>query len=300
MISRSTLLGALVVAELAIVGVAFQSVAGSAAAAGSGSFSIGPGQTALDRSFVTGPAPHVVVDVSDVPVVLVADAAPTVHVVETVRKMGFASAPEPATARQTPDGVHISAVGNSGVFVFGGYDRRVRLTVPANALVEVTSGGGIDASGLRQKLVGHLAEGRITIRDHRGDIDVSTGDGAIRLVDVQGSEIAASTRDGRVYLTRVAADRINAHSASGRIVGADLRATDGALTTHDGRIELTLSGNSDAMVSAHTADGRVSVHGFDVMQSVGDSAQFRVGSGRGKFELSTDDGPITITQGASV
>ena len=302
MISRSTLLGALVVVELAIVGVAFKAVAGGATPSGPGAFAFGPGQTALDRSFITGPAPHVVLDVSDVSVTIVADAAATVHAVETVRKMGFvSSAPEPVTVRQSADGVHVTAASGPEWVGFGGYDRQLRLSVPPNARIEVTSGGGIDASGLREKLIGHLAGGRIAIRDHRGDIDVSTGSGTIRLVDVQASEIAASTRDGRVYLTRIGAGRINASSASGRIVGADVRATDGALTTRDGRIVLSLSANSDATVTAHTADGKVSVHGFDVVQSdERGSAVFRAGSGRGKFELSTEDGQISITQGASV
>ncbi|HEY0394831.1 MAG TPA: DUF4097 family beta strand repeat-containing protein [Candidatus Elarobacter sp.] len=308
MISRSTLLGALVVAELAIVGMAAKAVAGSSSPSiglsstglPSGGFGLAAARTALDRSFVTGPAPHVVIEVPDIPVRIVADNGLAVHLVETVRKYGFAGEFEPATVRQTADGIHVSSPDTSQTIAFGSNCPELRLTVPANARVEITSGGGVEASGLRAKLIAHFADGRIELRNHRGDVDVSTGSGTIRLVDVTGSEIAASTRDGRVYLTRIAADHINASSASGRIVGADVRATDGALTTRDGRIILSFSANSDATVRAHTADGTVSVHGFSVTRDDQANTVFRVGSGRGAFELSTENGPISITQGASV
>ncbi|HEY0613777.1 MAG TPA: DUF4097 family beta strand repeat-containing protein [Candidatus Elarobacter sp.] len=308
MISRSTLLGALVVLELAIVGVAAKAVAGgNAPAAGfmgpgfphAGMIHGATGRTAFDRSFTTGPAPHVVIDVRDIPVTVVAGSAASVRVVETVVKFGYVDGEEPIAAQQTPDGVRISAP-SSDVKVVGAYDPTVRISVPPNARVELTSGGGMDATGLRQKLVAHLAEGSVEIRDHRGDVDVSTGSGSVRLVDVEADEIAAGTRDGRIYLTRIGAQRINASSASGRIVGADVRAIDGALTTRDGRIILSFTRNSDATVKAHTADGKIRVAGFPVTRSDEQNSVVRLGSGRGTFELSTENGPIVITQGASV
>jgi delta 1-pyrroline-5-carboxylate dehydrogenase len=315
MISRSTLLGALVVAELAIVGMGAKAIAGGDAYSpgpghfGAGGFGhglsgIGPGaagSTPLDRSFIAGPAPRVVVDAHDVDVVVDGTSSTTVRVVETIRKVGYVAGDVPAVAaQQTPDGVRVSATGSTDTIVIGSFSHELRISVPPNARVEVTSAGHVDAAALRSKLIAHLAEGAIRIHDHRGDIDVSTGSGSIRMVGVEATEIAASTRDGRVYLTRVAADRIHASSASGRIVGADVRAVDGVLTTRDGRIILSFTGNSDATVNAHTADGKVHVSGFDVTENNDQRTIVRLGSGRGRFEVSTDNGPITITHGANV
>ncbi|HYW55284.1 MAG TPA: DUF4097 family beta strand repeat-containing protein [Dongiaceae bacterium] len=307
MISRSTVLGALVVVELAIVGMGAKAIAGG----GSGPPQAGPGfalrdfgssaATPLDRTFLTGPAPRIVVDAHDVAVVVDGTGGPAVRVTETVRKAGYVAGDIPAiVAQQTPDGVRITATGSTDVIAIGKLTHEVRISAPVGAHVEITSAGHVDAGGLRSKLIAHLAEGAFVIHDHRGDVDVSTGGGSIRMVDVQGSEIAASTRDGRVYLTRIGADRIHASSASGRIVGADVRAVDGVLTTRDGRIILSFADNSDATVDAHTGDGKVRVTGFDATQSDGGHSIVRLGSGRGRFEVSTDDGSITITHGANV
>ena len=304
MISRSTLVGALVVVELAIVGLATEAVAGGSIFPrmgppappqfGFGSESAG----GLHRSFVAGPAPHVVIDVKDVDVVLQAGSGPAVRVDETLQRSWFFGGGDvpPVTAQQSLDGVRVSTSDANGAHV---KRHELRITVPAMARVEFASAGSVDVSGLRSKLVAHVPDGAIHIRDHRGDVDVSTGEGRITMIDVQGTDIAANTRDGRIYLTRVGADRINATTSSGRIVGVDVRAVDGTLTTRDGRVILSFTGNSDATVSAHTGDGDVSVSGFTITETGDQHSVLRVGSGRGHFEVSTLDGPITITPGAS-
>jgi hypothetical protein len=256
----------------------------------------------LHRAFVAGLAPRVVIDVHDVDVVVQADSGSAVRVDEKLQKTGWVTGEFPTlAAQQSLDVVRISASGENGAHVVvGSLQHEVRVIVPALARVEFTSAGRVDVSGLRTKLLAHIPDGAIHVRDHRGDIDVSTGSGRITMVDVQGTDIAANTRDGRIYLTRVGADRINASSSSGRIVGVDVRAVDGTLITRDGRVVLSFTGNSDATVSAHTGDGHVRVSGFPITESDSGRSTFRLGSGRGHFEVSTADGPITITPGASV
>jgi hypothetical protein len=307
MISRSTLIGALVVVELAIVGAAARAVAGDGPPSPPriGFAPLAPHAPAaprLDRTFATGLAPHVVIDVHDVDVYVRAENAVAVQAQETLQRAGFVSGEvAPLSAQQTPDGVRFSTPSGEGVHVVvGSFSHELHLTVPAGARVELASAGLVDVTGLRSKLVAHVAEGAIRIRDHRGDVDVSTGDGRITMTDVDGGDVAANTRDGRIYLTRVGGDRLNAFSASGRIVGVDVRAVNGALTTRDGRIILSFTGNSDATVSAHTADGKVRVTGFTSTPAGDDRTTVQLGGGRGHFDVSTDNGPITITPGASV
>jgi hypothetical protein len=308
MISRSTLIGALVVVELMIVGAAARAIAGDGSLPSPPQVGFAPlaahapAGPRLDRTFATGLAPHVVIDVHDVDVYVRGENAVAVRAQETLQRAGFVSGGvAQLSARQTPDGVRFSTSSADGVhIVVGTFSHELHVTVPAGARVEIASAGVVDVGGLRSKLIAHVPDGAIRIRDHRGDVDVSTGDGRITMTDVDGEDVAANTRDGRIYLTRVGGDRLNAFSASGRIVGVDVRAVNGALTTRDGRIIVSFTGNSDATVSAHTGDGRIHVTGFTSAPAGDDRSTVQLGGGRGRFEVSTDDGPITITPGASV
>jgi DUF4097 and DUF4098 domain-containing protein YvlB len=305
MISRSTVVGALVVAELTIAGLSVAAIAevgppGIPAFQGlPESTRSGPG---LQRTFETGTAPHVVVDVHDVDVFVHAGSSPSVRVTEAHGSSGWVTGEvSQVTAQQTADGVRISTPASETMHVvFGRYWRQLHVYVPAAAQVEVASAGETTVNGLRSKLVAHIPDGRIYINNHRGDVDVSTGNGRITMTDVQGSDIAANTRDGRIYLTRVGADRIDASSGSGRIVGVDVRAVNGALTTRDGRIVVSFAANSDATVSAHTDDDSVEVTGLNKTSGDGSSAVLQLGSGHGRFEIQTASGPVILTQGASV
>ena len=319
MISRSTLVGALVVAELVIVAAAGQAIGGGGPAYASGPmpgthrhFGIvfnnydghhhdAPAATStVDRTFAAGLTPHVVVDVTDVPVTVQTGNLPAVHVVGTVRKSGFHNAEDGAiTAAQTADGVRVTASDTSDVH--GSFERTLRLTVPPGALVEIASAGAIEASGLRAKLIAHINDGAIRVSNHRGDVDVMTASGNVDLIDVQAVAIAAHTDDGHVKLTSVGADHFDVHTASGSIAATDLRAVDGALTTADGAVGVTFAASSDANVNLHTADG--SITGAGPAPETTDSAEsrtVRLGSARGSFTVSTESGSITISQGAKV
>jgi hypothetical protein len=311
MISRSTLIGALVVAELTIVGLAARAIAGDPATC---PFGFGHGHagftgknvaavTALDKSFEAGASPHVIIDVHNLPVILQSDGSSSVRVVEVLSKSGYVSGTvEPVTASATAEGVRIATARDSSThLMFGSLTHEVRIHVPPAAQVDVVSGGSVDASGLRNKLIAHVGEGVVRVRDHRGDVDVSTGDGRIYLTDVQGADVAATTRSGRLYFTRVGADRIDAHTNFGRIYATDIRAVDGALTTKEGRVQISFAGNTDAVVSAsNRGDGGVRVSGMPSTDDGASSRTIRFGAGRGRFEVSSDDGPVVVTQGANV
>lgn len=311
MISRSTLIAALVVVELAILGLAANALTGgnilSGPAPASISFALpnpgNPGNVAspLDRTFVTGPTPHVRIDVPGIPVTVEAGNGLSVRVIETLTRHGFISGkPVPLGAEQTADGVRVHAIGDGAVFVImGSYEHSLRVIVPATAQVELATGDRIDVSGMRAKLVAHTSDGSLHVRDHQGDLDVSTDDGRIELTDVQGAAIDANDRDGRIYLTRVGAERLVAHSDSGRIVGTGVRAVNGGLTTNDGRIVVSFTATSDAIATVHTDDGTVHVSGLSSQDLGADRRIVTLGAGRGHFEISTGDGPITITQGAN-
>jgi hypothetical protein len=318
MISRSTLVGALVVTELVILAAAGQAITGGGPAYASGPM---PGThthfgfvfandrhareaeaaTAnLDRIFAAGLTPHVVVDVSDVPVTVRAGTLPAVHVVGTVRRSGFRHAQDGLIAvAQTGDGVRVTATDTSDVR--GSFERTLLLTVPPGALVEIASAGAVSATGLRAKLVAHVGDGAIRVSNQRGDVDLMTGSGNVELVDVQADAIVAHSADGDLKLTAVGADHVDAHTKSGDIAATDLRAVYGALVTMNGAVGVTFAATSDANVNLHTGDGSITGAGATAETTdSAHSASLRLGSARGSFSVSTDSGSITISQGANV
>ena len=311
MISRSTLIGALVVVELAIVGMAVSAVTG--AMPFPSAFAAAPFQmpnvedstrTPLDRTLATGPSPHVLIDVHDLHATVETANVPSVRVVETVHKDGLVlnGREEPVSFDRTPDGVQVTTPGDVGdTVVIGDFDESVRVIVPPTAQVEVTGAEPLEVSGLRSKLVAHLVGGPLVVKNHRGDLDLSVrSEGRIVLNDVQAGVLATNTHDGRLLFSRVGADRLDATTDSGRIEAVDLRAVDGALTTRDGHVDVSFAPNSNAVVTARTADGSVHVSGLTAEQSEKTSATLRLGGGAGHFEVSTGDGRVTLSQGASI
>ncbi|HTD32056.1 MAG TPA: hypothetical protein VK665_00245, partial [Candidatus Elarobacter sp.] len=144
MISRSTLIGALVVVELAIVGAAARAIAGdgppSPPQVGFAPLAPhAPGGPRLDRTFATGLAPHIVVDVHDVDLYVRGENAVAVRAQETLERAGFVSGGvAQLSSQQTPDGLRFSASSSDGAHVvIGTFSHELHLTVPAGARVEV-------------------------------------------------------------------------------------------------------------------------------------------------------------------
>ena len=307
MISRTTLVGALVVVELAILSAAAQAVGGARWHAHHSAFGfVDDGSdeavvTSLDKTFAAGPTPHVVIDVDNAKVFVQAGSDREVRVTGTMRVSGRTSGSKPSlSAVQTADGVRVSAESGLVHVRHGRLEREVRLIVPAGAEIEVASSGPLQAGGLRGKLVAHIDDGSVRIVNQRGDVDVTTASGDIELLDVQSTSIVARTDDGALRFTSSGADRIDAHTASGAITAVGLRAVDGAVATDDGHVVVTFAPETDANVTLHTDDGSIAGAGAGDTSQSAESRTVRLGSARGSFAVSTASGSITVSQGAKV
>ncbi len=306
MISRSALIGALVVVELAIVGMAFSALcSGALPAFGTVAWAAPrtPAAPALDRTFATGATPHVVVDVHDVDVAVQANPSASVHAVETLHSAGLVTGRiAPVIAEPTADGLRISTSGAGPHVVLGTLDHHVQLFVPAGARIEIESAGNVVAVGLRAKLVVQSDNGAIHVRDHRGDVDLTSGNGRIELADVQGSTLSAVSHNGRLVLDGVGADRLEANTGNGRVEAHDVRVVDGAISSGNGLVKVALAANSDATITAHTGNGRVHLRDLPAADASDDVHEsiVRLGAGRGRFDVSTGNGSITLSQGAHV
>jgi DUF4097 and DUF4098 domain-containing protein YvlB len=210
----------------------------------------------------------------------------------------------PVQVERTAEGVRVTVPEGGSVISLGRFEREVRLTVPPGANIALATTSRVDAGGLRSLLSVRSTGGSIHVRDHRGALDLQTASGRIELTDAQGPSVLARSHDGRLTLTRVVADRLEARTDDGRITADDVRLVDGALTTRSGRVRVGYTPDSEATVTIHTGDGRITVPVDNTPSSDGNDDRrnrtVRLGSGRGRFEISSGDGSISILQGAQV
>ncbi|MBV9439518.1 MAG: DUF4097 family beta strand repeat protein [Candidatus Eremiobacteraeota bacterium] len=306
MVSRSTLIGALVVVELALVGLMARALTGSGQAstfAGAGTpwWSSGHSHEVVpfSASLTTGPAPHVVIDAPRYRVTVVAQSGDDVRISGSTFVHGIVhGSPAPVSLERTTDGVRISAPDQAVNVVFGEVVRELHVTLPPQSTIEATGAGRLSVSGLRAKLLARLDNAALSVSDHRGEIEASSANGRIELRNVAGERIAVSTSNGRLSLDDVAGPLLDVHTANGRITAAGLRVTDGRITSGNGHIKVTFDDASDTTVTATSGNGPVSCSGASTSSDGGRTRVVTLGSGKGRFTISSGNGPVTITQGA--
>lgn len=165
---------------------------------------------------------------------------------------------------------------------FGPDSARITITTPVETRIDVATG-----------------DGRVTVRDVRGDIEARTGDGAIRLENVSGA-VDARSGDGSIEVDG-AIGRLRANSGDGRLrihTRASAPSGDWDLSTGDGAVVLEVPDGFGAELDVETGDGRVSVRDVSFSSS-GDSrdrrsARGRIGSGGPRITIRSGDGSITV------
>jgi hypothetical protein len=147
----------------------------------------------------------------------------------------------------------------------------------------------------------HTKDGRLEVRELKGDIDLRTEDGRLIGENLDG-EIRAQTNDGRMELTG-RFDGLDAHSSDG---GVEVRALEGskmkhewALRTSDGSIRLALPKDFAAMLEAHTRDGHIDIDMPITMTVQGrvdpSNIRGRLNDGTYLLSLRSSDGSIHIS-----
>jgi DUF4097 and DUF4098 domain-containing protein YvlB len=146
----------------------------------------------------------------------------------------------------------------------------------------------------------HSGDGRISARDLKGEIHLSTGDGSIEADAIDGI-FEARTGDGHI-------------KADGPWDGLELDTKDGSIEadarsgskmagrwrveTGDGHVTLRLPDNFAAELDAHTGDGKITVDFPMTVQGAFRSSEFRgkLNGGGGTLVVRTGDGPIRVSR----
>ncbi len=318
--SRLSTVGALVAAEVMVVGAIIYALSGAAPRA----TAVNIGADRVIGVMNAGDAPHIVVSDPDSRVVVLASTDGQVHVIDRSEIHGFVihgpkEYPIPRMTR-TADGVRIERASNgSWVGVIGESTARIEIDVPVHAIIDVEKSSGTNVTGMHGSVYARSQDGSINLHDVSGVVDVKTDDGHIDAIDVQSPKISLISSSGHLELTNVTTTDLKATTEDGHITARDMHldapgssvalhtgsgpvefygkvAADGNydLSTSDGHIRLDVPELRALSIHARTQDGSIRVDGHRSRDD-DDTAHYETtGSGAGKFNLATQSGSITI------
>lgn len=263
--SRSSIVAALVVVEVAIVAVALYAIGVGRPGTVMGGMQHYNFAGKSFPALATGYAPHVTIDDPQSRVEVKTSSDGTVHVTDLTNVQGLRfpsdSGIPPLTVSRTADGVAISRPPHHEFFLMGMSEERIEVEVPAASRLEIGHCEGADVTGLTGGVFVRSQDGHIALDDVKGTVDVHSDDGPIR-----------------------------AHGLA--LTGSNTMSTD------DGRIELGFVPGADLNVEVATDDGHITVDGNRVgRDNDGDTAHYtmRLGNGSGSLHATSRDGSIHIT-----
>ncbi|MFG2312876.1 DUF4097 family beta strand repeat-containing protein [Streptomyces sp. NPDC048566] len=141
---------------------------------------------------------------------------------------------------------------------------RHRIVVPRGVAVIVRErDGSVSARGFTERLSVRTADGSVRVGDSSGPLDLRTADGSIQVLGTAAPRVRARTEDGSVHLELAAVpDLVDARTDDGSVSIVLPRARYRvAAGTGDGsvRVDVERDASSPHRVSAHTADGGITV-----------------------------------------
>jgi hypothetical protein len=292
MIPRGTVIAALLVVELAILGEVVVAMRGSQSAqhlggrAASGPYLVEGGP---QKMFTVGAHPALTVDIGYADLTIIAGKIARIEVsVIPSTAYGNFGATAPIAVRADGETIRIAKASEPWWCV--GDDRMVTVMVPPDTQVSVLRAGDIKAEGLH-------ADASLN----------SVGRGSVTVENYDAPALHASAT-GRIVLHQIVAARLDATSSDGHVEGTALRVRDGSVES-GGRVTLGFATGSDTLVTAATSHGKVRVSGLTAGESGAierrssddDDAELpsqtvRVGAGTGRLDVHSSDGNINLFQ----
>jgi len=297
MVTRGTVIVALLVVEFAIVGTAAVAIRGTAAQAARTHFASAaaqPDQALVEsgphQTFAVSEQPAVSVDIGYADLTIVAGTPGQVDAsVSASTDFGIMRSTAPIRVRRDGETIRVMRAGDRGWSI--GDDRRVTLVVPPQARVTVVNAGDVEVRGLR-------AEAAIT----------SVGHGSITVEDYAAPALHAMSR-GRIALRDVATPHLDVASSGGRVDATMLAVHDGSIES-DERVTLAFTKGTDTLVTADARSGHVIVSGLtaaappvvdsriddDGNRTSSSVQSVRIGAGNGHLAVRSHDGNIDLAE----
>jgi|GEM_PF-3488960 len=218
----------------------------------------------VSKSFKTGQAPSVTLDLFNGTIEVVADATGTVDARLTKHS-------EAETKEQAEEGLkNIQLDLTQDKDVIKVTAKRLRedvknrsegvnavVKVPAGAVLDLgTSNGSVKLTGGTGKVVIKTKNGTVHVTDAKGELDLSSLNGAIVASGARG-RANVKTSNGDIDL-QVEKGAVTAHTSNGEVrFRGSLADGEHAFTTNNGRIAITLPAGSQFRVDATTTNGAI-------------------------------------------
>lgn len=272
-------------------------LAGLAGVAGlAGCTGLGRREATETRTFDPAAVDTLVVAAADGDVVVRGAETDTVEL--TVRKwaQGQVSLDDVEVSGEVADGRLTVRTRRPSVIGIGGSGVDLELTVPTTTRVErlVADDGRVEVRDVRGDTDLTVDDGRAEVTGLRGDLTVSTDDGDVRLREVDGV-VSVTGDDGAVDVTGATLGSVRLDDGDATLAVAAVR--DGAtVRTDDGDVTLTFAPGLDATVEVLFDDGTVSASDvFDRVEQSSDTYLRGVlGDGGPQLTVRTDDGDVTL------
>ncbi len=295
--SRASVVGMLIAAEILIVGMAIFALGRSGT-----SFAAGLHHVAFTPSAIApvaaGSEPHVVIDDRSSRVRVAVSNDNLVHVrdLTSIRGAVYSTGSYAQLhVTRTADGVRVERprTGALSFEIFGFSRQAIEVDVPSGSHLEIAGCGGADVSGIAGGTTVHSLDGHVTLTDLQGTVDVRSDDGYVSATNVRGDRLALASNDGHLALKNVTVDTLQARTLDGSIKADALSVTNDAnLQTSDGSIHIALAPSANLAIDASTRNGRITVDGAALDRD--SQRTIRLGSATGKMRLATSDGSIHI------
>ncbi|MGH9658795.1 MAG: DUF4097 family beta strand repeat-containing protein, partial [Bryobacteraceae bacterium] len=177
----------------------------------------------------------------------------------------------------------------------------VTIRVPAGIRLAIHSGNGdVAVAGAHAELAARSGNGRVRVSGTAGEVDAASGNGEVTVENVRGP-VSANSGNGDVRVTTVQGP-VSARSGNGDLLVrmTELSAADDMeFTTGNGRIEVTVPTNFNAVIDASTGNGGIRTD-FPIQVS-GRISKTRlrgtIGQGGRRLRLITGNGEIEIRRG---
>jgi hypothetical protein len=192
----------------------------------------------------------------------------------------------------------ISARGLTATLRLDTHSGDVAIEAIRGRVVLDTGSGNVRATGVDGELTVDTGSGDVEVRDTRvGTLGVDTGSGTVRLEGVTAEALLIDTGSGGVSATGNAG-RIDVDTGSGD-VSLDLgdRLAQVAVDAGSGDVTLLVPAGFGAQVSLETSSGDLEVNvPLQVVRRGGDALEGTIGDGRGRIQVETGSGRITLRQ----
>ncbi len=255
---------------------------------GDGDGDVGPTET-RDDSFSVGASPVLVVTSENGSIDVEAGPAGTIRVQATLR-----NAPRVQyEVSEDGDTVTVEAEVDSGARNAGA---DIVVTAPTETEVELeTSNGSIEVQGLEASGTLRTSNGRVVMKDIRGDLDVRTSNGPIEVTSMEGVGTLA-TSNGAVTLAEVkGAFDVDTSNGNISFSGEMTAGGENRLETSNGSVTVELEGTPSVKLDASTSRGEVSSElPIEASRTQKQRLVGTIGDGEAELFIRTSNGSVTI------